>query len=100
MKIGRGANGSFLGAVACWLWLAFSLAFVAWKFSGTLPVDADIQSMLPASGSNKVERAAMVAAGQAASGRVAFLIEAPDGKTAGDAASARAPCVMAATMRR
>jgi predicted exporter len=86
VKIGRGASGAVWGAIACWLWLALSVAFLAWKFSGDLPVDTDIQSMLPASGSNQVERAAMVRAGEAAAGRVAFLVKAPDAALAGEAA--------------
>jgi predicted exporter len=86
VKSGRGGIVGGAGAIACWLWLALCCVFLAWKFSGDLPIDTDIQSMLPESGGDRIERAAMDLASQAAAGRIAFLVEAPTAELAGEAA--------------
>lgn len=62
---------------------------VVWRIQQSpSPIDTDIQSMLPDSAKDPVLRAAMLRAGEAASGRIAFLVAAPnpdDGAAAGAA---------------
>lgn len=63
--------------------------FVVWRVQqAPSPIDTDIQSMLPDSAKDPVLRAAMLRAGEAASGRIAFLVSAPnpdDAASAGEA---------------
>ncbi len=63
-----------IAAALCWVWLAVAGAYVGFRFTQGLPVDTDIQSMLPAAGDDPVERAALDRAAQAAAGRAAFLV--------------------------
>lgn len=83
MKLSRG----LAAALACWLWLAACCGVVGWRFVQGLPVDTDIQSMLPSGGGDAVERAAISRASQAAAGRTAVLVSAADEQTAQAAAS-------------
>jgi predicted exporter len=70
------------------LWCVIATGLVVWRLQqAPSPIDTDIQSMLPDSAEDPVLRTAMLRAGEAASGRVAFLIAAP---AAEDAASAGA----------
>ncbi len=73
------------GALLCWLWLAVCTAYLGYRFSAKLPIDSDIQSMLPSGGADPVERAAMVQAGAAASGHIVFLVTGPISEVAGAA---------------
>lgn len=56
--------------------------------SGPSPVDTDIQSMLPDNARDPVMRAAVMRAGEAASGRIAFLVRGADMDASTAAASA------------
>jgi len=61
---------------------------VVWRLQqAPSPIDTDIQSMLPDSAKDPVLRAAMLRAGEAASGRIAFLVA---GSNPDDAAAAGA----------
>ncbi|MBL8558188.1 MAG: MMPL family transporter [Hyphomonadaceae bacterium] len=70
---------SQIAATLCVLWCLAATGIVAWRLQQTpAPIDTDIQSMLPDSDSDPVLRAAMLRAGEAASGRIALLVAAPD----------------------
>jgi predicted exporter len=79
----------FRGGVGAWLvclWLVACGGVLVWKFQAGLPIDTDIQSMLPETGNDPVEREAMIVAGKTAAARAAFLISAPDSATSAAAA--------------
>lgn len=78
--------GGALGAGLVWLWLLLCGGILVWKFQGGLPIDTDIQSMLPETGHDPVEREAMLLAGRTAAARAAFLISGRDGAATGQAA--------------
>lgn len=71
-----------IAAALCWVWLAVAGAYAGWRFTQGLPVDTDIQSMLPAAGDNPVEKAALDQAARAAAGRVAVLVTGDGAETA------------------
>jgi predicted exporter len=76
--MGARIRGGQLATIACVLWICLAAGFAAVRLAGDVPVDTDIQSMLPAGAADPVLRAAMDAHGQAAAGRVAWLVTAPD----------------------
>jgi predicted exporter len=84
-----GRRITLIAAALCWVWLAVCGGYVGWRFSQGLPVDADIQSLLPAAGADAVERAALDRAARAAAGRIAFLVSGDAAEEAAADLSAR-----------
>ncbi len=84
MKFNRGLGA----ALACWLWLAACCGVASWRFMQGVPVDTDIQSMLPSGGRDDVERTAVALATSAAASRMAVLVDAEQAELAQAAADA------------
>jgi len=66
------------GLVALCAWLLAAIGIIALRFSGGLPIDTNIQSILPEQTGSAATRAAMDRSGQIAADRIAFLIGAAD----------------------
>ncbi len=82
----RSAPG-FVPPVLCWAALALAIAVIVFRFSTATPIDTDIQSVLPRQANVGAVDVAIQQSSTALSGRVAFLVRAPDSEIANSAAA-------------
>lgn len=87
MKQVRGLIKGRQGAIACVLWLFFSLIIIVGRISAGLPVDTNIQSILPNQSLAPAVTAAMTRSGEVAANRVVFLVTDTDNSGRNEAAA-------------
>ncbi|WP_018996618.1 MMPL family transporter [Hirschia maritima] len=69
------------GALLCVIWLVVCAIFLIGRFSNGVPIDTNIQSILPNQTLSPAVKAAMDRSGEVASNRVVFLVSSKEGDT-------------------